>query len=189
MSPEQVLGKPLDPRTDLFSLGVVLYEVLSGKRPFQKETAPETMAAILREEPPELSGTNKSVPPGLERIVKHCLEKEPSNRFQSARDVAFALESLSQATTAGTAPLRAPRGKRWLAVVGLGIALLVAYGAGLWKWSKEAGRAPTPSFKRITFRARNRQGGTLHARLPVGRLQRVLGGKAGRAVRTTPRFP
>jgi serine/threonine protein kinase len=129
MSPEQVLGKQLDSRSDLFSFGVVLYEMLSGKRPFQKDTAPETMAAILKEEPPELSGVNKAVPPGLDRIVRHCLEKEPSNRFQSARDVAFDLESLSQITAPGTAPLQAPRGKRRLAVVSLGVALLATFGA------------------------------------------------------------
>jgi hypothetical protein len=152
MSPEQVLGKPLDARSDLFSLGVVLYEMLSGKRPFQKETAPETMAAILREEPPELSATNLTVPLGLERIVRHCLEKDASNRFQSARDIAFALDSLSQTTTAGTAPLRVPVRKRRVAVAVLGIALLAATAGGFFRWGEKAGRAPVPSFKRITFR-------------------------------------
>ena len=155
MSPEQVLGKPLDARSDLFSLGVVLYEMVSGKRPFQRPTAPETMAAILREDPPELSGTNKPIPPGLERVVRHCLEKEPSNRFQSARDVAFALESLSQATTAGAAPLRASRWKRRLAIASLGIVLLAVSGVGLFSWGRQAGRAPWPKFKRITLRRGN----------------------------------
>jgi hypothetical protein len=152
MSPEQVLGKPLDSRSDLFSLGVVLYEMLCGKRPFQKETAPETMAAILREEPAEFSATNLTVPPGLDRIVRHCLEKDASNRFQSARDIAFALESLSQTTTAGTAPLRAPVRKRRVAVAAFGIALLAVYSGGLFTWGEKAGRTPVPSFKRITFR-------------------------------------
>ena len=95
MSPEQVLGKPVDTRSDLFSLGIILYEMLAGQRPFRKDTAPETMAAIIREEPAELTTTNAAVPAGLDRVVRHCLEKEPSSRFQSARDVAFALESLS----------------------------------------------------------------------------------------------
>jgi serine/threonine protein kinase len=152
MSPEQVLGKPLDARSDLFSFGVVLYEMLAGKRPFQKETAPETMAAILREEPPDLSATNLAVPPGLERIVRHCLEKEAPSRFQSARDIAFALESLSQTTTAGTAPLRVAGRKRRVAVAVLGIALVAASGAGLFVWGKQTGRPSMPSFKRITFR-------------------------------------
>jgi WD40 repeat protein len=152
MSPEQVLGKPLDARSDLFSLGVVLYEMLSGTRPFQKGSAPETMAAILKEEPPDLAEIGKAIPPGLTRIVRHCLEKEPSSRFQSARDVGFDLESLSQSTSATTAPPRAPGGKRRLAIVGLGIALLAACAAGFFIWGKHAGRAPVPSFKRITFR-------------------------------------
>ncbi len=152
MSPEQVVGKPLDARSDLFSLGIVLYEMLSGKRPFQKETAPETMAAILREDPPDLVEIRKSIPQGLARIVRHCLEKEPSSRFQSARDVGFDLESLSQSTSASTAPLRAPGGKRRLAIVSLGIALLGACATGFFIWGKHAGQAPLPSFKRITFR-------------------------------------
>ncbi len=124
MSPEQVQGKMVDQRSDLFSLGVVLYELLSGGRPFQKETAAETLTAILREEPPELSQTNTAVSPGLERVVRHCLEKEPSSRFQSAADVAFALDSLSQTTTAGTAPLRTMSVKR--RVTNTAFALVVA---------------------------------------------------------------
>ena len=152
MSPEQVLGKPLDARSDLFSLGVVLYEMLSGKRPFQKDTAPETMAAILREEPPELSATNTTISAGLDRIVRHCLEKEPSNRFQSARDVAFALESLSQASTAGTAPIRAAVDRRRMVVTAISIVLIAAAGAGLFIWGRQSGRPPTPTFKRLTFK-------------------------------------
>ena len=154
MSPEQVLGKHLDVRSDLFSLGDVLYEMLSGKRPFQKDTAPETMTAILREEPPELSGTDKPVPPGLDRIVRHCLEKEPSNRFQSARDVAFALDSVSQATTAGTVPLRTKGRKRALAVTTLGIALLAATAGGFFEWGEKAGlrSAAEVTFRQMSFR-------------------------------------
>jgi hypothetical protein len=152
MSPEQVQGKAVDQRSDLFSLGVILYEMLSGKRPFQKETAVETMTAILREEPPELSDTSRAVSPGLERIVRHCLEKEPSNRFQSARDVAFALESLSQATTAQTAPLRVARGKRRLAAMALAAALFAASAAAFFSWGRTTGRPSVPTFKRVTLR-------------------------------------
>jgi serine/threonine-protein kinase len=123
MSPEQVLGKPVDTRSDLFSLGIILYEMLAGQRPFRKDTAPETMAAIIREEPAELTTTNAAVPAGLDRVVRHCLEKEPSSRFQSARDVAFALESLSQATATLPAPREAAGGRRRLL---LGAAALVA---------------------------------------------------------------
>src|SRR5664279_3708593 len=95
MSPEQVKGKPADQRSDLFSFGAILYEMLSGVRAFHRDSAAETMSAILREEPPDLSATNKSVQPGLERIVRHCLEKNPEERFYSARDLAFDLEALS----------------------------------------------------------------------------------------------
>jgi len=152
MSPEQVLGKALDARSDLFSLGVVLYEMLSGTRPFQKDSAPETMAAILKEEPLDLSEIGKPIPPGLARIVQHCLEKEPSSRFQSARDVGFDLESLSQTTAAATPPIRAAVGRRGLTAGVLGIALFAVCAGAFFILGKRAGLAPQPSFKRITFK-------------------------------------
>jgi len=91
MSPEQVKGQAADHRSDLFSFGAILYEMLVGKRAFDGGTAVEAMNAILKEDPPESTGTNRSVPPLLDRIVHHCLEKNPEERFQSAHDVAFAL--------------------------------------------------------------------------------------------------
>jgi len=93
MSPEQVRGQPVDARSDIFAFGVVLYEMLAGRRAFQRETAAETMTAILREDPPVLEASVEGLPPALGRVVTHCLEKQPDERFQSARDLAFDLSS------------------------------------------------------------------------------------------------
>ena len=101
MSPEQVRGKAADHRADIFAFGSILYEMLSGKRAFQGRDPADTMSAILKEEPEELSETARNVPAPLERIVRHCLEKNPAQRFQSAGDVAFNLEALSD-SSAGT---------------------------------------------------------------------------------------
>lgn len=95
MSPEQLRSRPADHRTDIFSFGAILYEMLSGKRAFRGESTADTMSAILREDPPELSDSNKTISPALERVVNHCLEKNPEERFNSSRDLAFAIEALS----------------------------------------------------------------------------------------------
>ena len=89
MSPEQVRGDHVDHRSDIFSFGAVLYEMLAGERAFRGDTAIETLNAILKEDPPQLSSTRTNLPPGLERVVWHCLEKNRERRFQSAIDVAF----------------------------------------------------------------------------------------------------
>ncbi len=101
MSPEQVRGEAVDHRSDLFSFGLILYEMLRGERAFQKETMAETMAAILKDDPPELSETNSKVSPQLEKIVRRCLEKKPERRFQSASDLGFALEALATPSSSG----------------------------------------------------------------------------------------
>jgi Tol biopolymer transport system component len=101
MAPEQVRGLAVDHRADMFAFGAVLYEMLSGERAFRAETAADTMTAILTKEPPDLDLATLSIQPGLERIVRRCLEKAPELRFQSANDLAFALETLS--TTSGSA--------------------------------------------------------------------------------------
>src|ERR1035438_6818497 len=111
MSPEQVRGEAVDHRSDLFSFGVILYEMLGGKRAFAGASSVEVMHAILKEEPPELPA---SVPLALSRIVRRCLEKEPARRFQSAADLAFALEPSSPSLPAVAAPKRRT-GLKWAA--------------------------------------------------------------------------
>ena len=128
MSPEQARGEPGDQRSDIFSLGAVLYELVSGRRAFQRDTAAETMTAILREDPPALTtSSSPGVPPGLVRLIDHCLEKNAAERFQSASDAAFALEHLSgtSLSTADTvAAVRLPRTwVPWSLVALLAIAL------------------------------------------------------------------
>ena len=107
MSPEQVRGKPADARSDIFSFGAILYEMLSGKRAFHGDSAVDTMSAILKEDPPDLTETNRNVSPALERIVRHCLEKNPAERFQSARDVAFNLDALTEISATSRGGVRA----------------------------------------------------------------------------------
>jgi Tol biopolymer transport system component len=99
MAPEQVRGKEVDHRADIFALGTILYELLAGKRAFQAESPVETMSAILTTEPPPLSGEHPQVPPVLDRIIQRCLEKEPGERFQSGHDLAFALQAIGEGTS------------------------------------------------------------------------------------------
>ena len=102
MSPEQARGRPADVRSDVFSLGIVLYEMLAGKRPFNGATVADTLTAILREDPPAILPASGVLPPSVERVIRRCLEKEPSERFQTARDVGFALEALSVGSDNGS---------------------------------------------------------------------------------------
>jgi len=95
MAPEQVRGELSDPRTDIFAFGAVLYEMLSGTRAFRRDTPAETMTAVLKEDPPEISDPGHPISPALDRIVRRCLEKDPEQRFQSAKDLSFALGALS----------------------------------------------------------------------------------------------
>jgi dipeptidyl aminopeptidase/acylaminoacyl peptidase len=126
MAPEQVRGGIADARTDIFAFGVILYEMLTGRRAFQKDTSAETMSAILNEEPPPVSQTGQSVPPPLQRIVSRCLEKKPEQRFQHASDLGFALETLSDSGSAAIAAVAQPvsRKKRiWIAAAPVAIVI------------------------------------------------------------------
>jgi Tol biopolymer transport system component len=156
MSPEQVRGLALDPRSDIFSFGAILYEMLSGKRAFHGNTPADTMSSILKEDPSDLSETNRNISPALERIVQHCLEKNPEGRFHAASDIAFDLEHLSglSGSTAKVAAASAERAQprhRVLAWIVAGLAAAAAiYGLG-W-WTGKAGAAAFPEYQQITFR-------------------------------------
>jgi Tol biopolymer transport system component len=158
MSPEQVKGKPADARSDIFSFGAILHEMLSGTRAFQRDTAAETMSAILREEPPDLSATNKNVQPGLERVVRHCLEKSPEERFHSAHDLAFDLETLSGGSGTGAlaaardVALGSTRRPSWPVLGGAMLATALVCGVAAYFAVRRAGDRPPPSFHQLTYR-------------------------------------
>ena len=154
MSPEQLRGQPADHRSDIFSFGAILYEMLSGRRAFRGESTADTISAILREDPPDLSGTNPSINPALERVVNHCLEKNPEERFHSARDLAFAVEALSgnaaASTSAATVLRSLPPPKRktreLIAWSAAGLFLLAALVLGWLYFRRPAVVEPTISF-------------------------------------------
>ncbi|HJZ78704.1 MAG TPA: protein kinase, partial [Pyrinomonadaceae bacterium] len=150
MSPEQVRGEPIDARSDIFSFGAVLYEMLTGRRAFKRETSAETMTAILREEPPALNDTGWQGPLELQRILGRCLEKNVARRFQSASDLAFAIESLSGTSTAKR--VSEPKSRRaWLPWV---IAAALVMGTAVWEMVRPAGAPANPlekaHFTRVT---------------------------------------
>jgi serine/threonine protein kinase len=141
MAPEQVRGQSTDHRADIFAFGTILYEMLAGKRAFQAPTAPEVMTAILKEDPPGISQVAPATPPALQRVVHRCLEKNPEQRFQSASDLAFALEALSDSGTSGaiTSPGLERGRARWRWVAAILAAILVA--SLLFAW---LGSSPPP---------------------------------------------
>jgi Tol biopolymer transport system component len=161
MSPEQVRARPIDHRTDIFSLGVVLYEMLAGRRPFGGESAVETMNAILTVDPPDITQSGRSLPPAVADIVRHCLEKSPEERFQSARDLSFALQSLSAASGSiathgasgagvGGTPSASSRRIAWMPILA---AAVVAAGLGalaMWTARPEPAAADIWRVTRVT---------------------------------------
>jgi serine/threonine protein kinase/tetratricopeptide (TPR) repeat protein len=143
MSPEQIRGQVVDARSDLFSLGCVLYEMLTGQRAFARDTTADTMAAILHDDPPETKDSGKRIPPELDRVVRHCLEKNSEERFHSARDLAFALKAIVD-DSALTTPARPTLARRvhlavWITAALVPLGLLVTVASLLHGPSKEQG--------------------------------------------------
>ena len=153
MSPEQVRGQKADRRSDIFSFGAVLYEMLSGQRAFKGATPADTASAILKEEPPDLLAAGRKIPPTLDRIVRHCLEKNPEERFQAARDLAFHLESISSGSESGVAALAPVQEKRtahpllWMIAA---LAIAVAAGGAWWYRVKTQSGDAVVKFLRLT---------------------------------------
>src|SRR6266545_711256 len=141
MSPEQVRGLPADARSDIFSFGAVLYEMLTGKRAFRGNSPAETMSMILKDQPPPVGDTNPDAPPALDRVVRRCLEKEPTRRFHSAGDVAFALTDASTETAAPRAFRRSRPGPTLLVPLA---AALLAIGLLIWQRLPNATSAGGP---------------------------------------------
>ena len=155
MAPEQVRGAAVDPRTDIFAFGAVLYEMVSGQRAFRRETAAETMTAILKDDPPELSDLQHPVAPGLDRIIRRCLEKRPEQRFQSAKDLAFALEALTGTATKSAAqiaiatPVEKPSKTRWLPPAAIAVIALAV--GSVMGWYLHPAPRPQAMFARVSF--------------------------------------
>jgi serine/threonine protein kinase len=150
MSPEQLRGKPVDHRSDIFSVGAILYEMLTGRRAFRGETEVDTITAVLREDPPEVNLEQSSVPVSFQQIVRHCLEKEPENRFQSARDLAFALDTLSQVSGGPATRLGAPSRSQakivpWAVAGVLLVATLLLFSN---QWRQ---KTLPPTYRRLSF--------------------------------------
>ena len=129
MSPEQVRGLPVDHRSDIFSFGAILYEMLSGQKAFKRDTDVDTMAAITRDDPPELTQSGRNISPALDHIVKHCLEKDRDNRFQTAKDVAFALSEQSSSSVVSGASgvqLAAPPARKSKVLIAVAAVVVLA---------------------------------------------------------------
>ena len=163
MSPEQVRARPVDHRTDIFSFGAILYEMLSGERAFRGDSQAETMTAIVREDPPELGGLAPNLPPELARVVRRCLEKSPEERFHSAHDLGIALESFSEAASGSAATIPPPQALRPRLPLAFGLAaalgvvvfaVLAGYLAGYRVTRRPAAAtAARPTAEQLTFQS------------------------------------
>jgi TolB-like protein/Flp pilus assembly protein TadD len=153
MSPEQVRGLPVDHRSDIFSFGAILYELLSGKKAFKKDTPGDTMASIIRDEPAELAQSGRTIPVALDHLVRHCLEKDRDNRFQSAKDVAYALSEASSSSTAavtsGAYAIPKKSRSKAVAIAAAAVVLVAAAGLFLWKRPKPGGASSAAGVKRV----------------------------------------
>jgi eukaryotic-like serine/threonine-protein kinase len=151
MAPEQVRAADVDHRSDIFSFGAVLYELVTGRRAFQRDTAAETMTAILKEDPPELVETGTPAAAGVDRIVRHALEKSPDDRFQSAKDLIFALETIGASSTVSAIRPPEPRGRpsRLIAALVSAVAVAAVGAAGYLAGARRS--AGSPVFDRLTF--------------------------------------
>jgi serine/threonine protein kinase len=151
MSPEQVRGQAADSRADIFAFGTILYEMLTGKRAFQKATSAETMSAILNEDPPRISQIVPNLPPGLQRVVHRCLEKNPEQRFHSASDLAFALEGSSDSGSSsgiGIAQMSSRSVYWWFATA---VILVISALAAILYLTRSPRVITTPSLTRLTW--------------------------------------
>ncbi|MDX6614522.1 MAG: eukaryotic-like serine/threonine-protein kinase [Blastocatellia bacterium] len=156
MSPEQVRGRATDSRSDIFSFGAVLYEMVTGDRAFRGDSSVETMNAILKDEPPPIEISERTIAPALERFITHCLEKQPQDRYQSARDLAFNLESITSdsgvsSSMSGTRVATATKNRRWpiFAAIALVLAGLLAL---VFFLERKSFGTQLPTYTQLTFR-------------------------------------
>jgi eukaryotic-like serine/threonine-protein kinase len=158
MAPEQARGLAVDHRADIFAFGCVIYELVSGRRAFQRGSTADTLSAILNEDPPPLSGTTAPVQPALDRLIQRCLEKNPAERFQSARDLAFALEGLSSGTGAPISAIVPAQARPRRAAIAAAVALVAGL-AGMFflgRWL-----APAPATEPITLKGLTSERGVI----------------------------
>jgi serine/threonine protein kinase/Tol biopolymer transport system component len=166
MSPEQVRGDRVDHHSDIFAFGAVLYEMVTGRVAFAKGTSAEMMTAILNEDPPVLSNTGQNIPQRMQRVIQRCLEKPPERRFQSASDLAFALEALSDSGSLATVAARAERSERWMWLFAAIGGPLIATLAVVWYLSRPLSSPRITALAQITHDGREKHlGGTDGSRL------------------------